>query len=135
SIVEAYLSGDIDVDGELESAMGLADEIGERLQSPRVLGRLLRHLLALPKRDVAPDDVRVARSEAVVEPVGKPHEPSRDRAAIRFHYDVGNDFYALWLDQRMVYSCAYYRSDGDSIDDAQRAKIDLICRKLRLRPG
>jgi cyclopropane-fatty-acyl-phospholipid synthase len=134
SIVEAYLSGDIDIDGELEGAMGLADAIGARVRSPRVLARLLRHLVALPKRDAA-DDVRVARSETVVEPVGKPHDPSRDRAAIRFHYDVGNDFYALWLDQRMVYSCAYYRADTDSIDEAQRAKLDLICRKLRLRPG
>jgi cyclopropane-fatty-acyl-phospholipid synthase len=134
SIVEAYLSGDIDIDGELESAMGLADEIGARVRSPRVLGRLMRHLLALPKRD-AVDDVRVARSELSVERVGKPHDPSRDRAAIRFHYDVGNDFYALWLDERMVYSCAYYRHDGDSLDEAQRAKLDLICRKLRLRPG
>jgi cyclopropane-fatty-acyl-phospholipid synthase len=134
SIVEAYLSGDIDIDGELESAMGLADEIGARIQSPRVLARLLQHLVALPKRD-AVDDVRVARSEGIVEPVGRRHEPSRDRAAIRFHYDVGNDFYALWLDQRMVYSCAYYRADTDSIDEAQRAKLDLICRKLRLRPG
>lgn len=134
SIVESYLSGDVDIDGELESAMGLADEIGARVKSPRVLAQLLRHLVALPKRDAA-DDVRVARSDTVVEPVGKPHEPSRDRAAIRFHYDVGNDFYALWLDRRMVYSCAYYRSDTDSIDEAQLAKIDLICRKLRLRPG
>jgi cyclopropane-fatty-acyl-phospholipid synthase len=134
SIVEAYLSGDIDIDGELEAAMGLADDIGARIQSPRVLARLLRHLVALPRRDAA-DDVRAARSEGVVEPVGRPHDPSRDRAAIRFHYDVGNDFYALWLDQRMVYSCAYYRSDADSIDEAQRAKLDLICRKLRLRPG
>jgi cyclopropane-fatty-acyl-phospholipid synthase len=134
SIVESYLSGDIDIDGELESAMGLADAIAERVRSPRVLARLLRHLVALPKRD-AVDDVRLARSKAVVEPVGKPHEPSRDQAAIRFHYDVGNDFYALWLDQRMVYSCAYYRTDADTIDEAQRAKLDLICRKLRLRPG
>lgn len=134
SIVESHLSGDVDIDGALESAMGLADEIGARVKSPRVLVRLLRHLVALPRRDAA-DDVRVARSDAVVEPVGKPHDPSRDRAAIRFHYDVGNDFYALWLDQRMVYSCAYFRSDTDSIDEAQRAKLDLVCRKLRLRPG
>src|SRR6476646_10238178 len=134
SIVESYLSGDIDIDGELEAAMGLADEIGARVRSPRVLARLTRHLLALPRRDVA-DDVRIARSDTVVEPVGRPHDPSRDRAAIRFHYDVGNDFYALWLDQRMVYSCAYYRRPTDSLDEAQRAKLDLICRKLRLRPG
>jgi cyclopropane-fatty-acyl-phospholipid synthase len=134
SIVESYLSGDIDIDGELESAMGLSDEIAARIRSPRVLVRLLRHLLALPRHEGA-EDVRTARSERVVERVGRPHEPSRDRAAIRFHYDVGNDFYALWLDHRMVYSCAYYRRPTDSLDDAQRAKLDLVCRKLRLRPG
>jgi cyclopropane-fatty-acyl-phospholipid synthase len=135
SIVEAYLSGDIDIDGPLESAMGLSDDIGARLRSPRVLVRLMGHLLALPKREVA-DDIRAAHSSAtVVEPVGRPHEPSRDQAAIRFHYDVGNDFYALWLDERMVYSCAYYRHDSDTLDEAQRAKLDLVCRKLRLRPG
>ncbi len=134
SIVEAYLSGDIDVDGELEAAVGLPDAIGARVRSPRMLARLLTHLLALPSGEGA-DDVRVARSEHVVEPVGKPHDPSRDRAAIRFHYDVGNDFYALWLDGSMVYSCAYYRRPTDSLEEAQRAKLDLICRKLRLRPG
>ncbi|HET9013605.1 MAG TPA: class I SAM-dependent methyltransferase, partial [Gemmatimonadaceae bacterium] len=103
SIVESYLSGDIDIDGELEAAMGLADAIGARVRSARVLARLLRHVVALPRRDLAAD-IRAARSEEVVEPVGRPHDPSRDRAAIRFHYDVGNDFYALWLDRRMVYS-------------------------------
>ena len=134
SIVEAYLSGDIDIDGELEAAMGLADDIGARVRSPRVLRRLLTHLLALPRRD-AVDDVRTGSSVRVVEPVGKPHEPSRDQAAIRFHYDVGNDFYALWLDERMVYSCAYFQRPADSLAEAQRAKLDLICRKLRLQPG
>jgi cyclopropane-fatty-acyl-phospholipid synthase len=48
---------------------------------------------------------------------------------------VGNDFYKLWLDKRMVYSCAYFRSPDDSLDTAQEAKLDLICRKLRLKPG
>jgi cyclopropane-fatty-acyl-phospholipid synthase len=134
SIVESYLSGDIDIDGGFESAMGLADQIGEHVRSPRVLARLVRHLLALPSQD-AVDDVRVARSEAVVERVGKPHDPTRDRAAIQFHYDVGNDFYQLWLDEQMVYSCAYYHDPSDSLEEAQRAKLDLICRKLRLRPG
>jgi len=134
SIVESYLSGDIDIDGALEAAMGLADEIGARVGSPGVLARLVGHLLALPRRD-AVVDVRSARSTAVVEPVGKPHDPTRDRAAIRFHYDVGNEFYALWLDERMVYSCAYYHAATDTLDEAQRAKLDLICRKLRLHPG
>jgi len=134
SIVEAYLCGDIDADGELEAAMNLADDIAARVRSPRVMMKLLGHLLALPRRD-AVVDLRVASSDAVVEPVGKPHEPTRDRAAIRFHYDVGNDFYALWLDERMVYSCAYYHDHTDTLEEAQRAKLDLICRKLRLRPG
>ena len=135
SLVEAYLSGDIDIDGELEAAMGLSDEIGRRLRSPRRLARLVRHLLALPRQPASFDEVRVARSETVVAPVARPHDPSRDRAAIRFHYDVGNEFYALWLDERMVYSCAYYRHSTDSLEEAQEAKLDLICRKLRLRPG
>jgi cyclopropane-fatty-acyl-phospholipid synthase len=134
SIVESYLSGDIDIDGEMEAAMGLADDIGARVRSTRVLARLAGHLLALPRRD-AVVDVRAARSEVVVEPVGKRHDPTRDRAAIRFHYDVGNDFYALWLDERMVYSCAYYHDPTDALEEAQRAKLDLICRKLRLHPG
>jgi cyclopropane-fatty-acyl-phospholipid synthase len=59
----------------------------------------------------------------------------RDAAAIQFHYDVGNDFYKLWLDERMIYSCAYFRSPDYSLDQAQEAKLDLICRKLRLGPG
>lgn len=65
---------------------------------------------------------------------GAAHTPARDRAAIRHHYDVGNDFYELVLGPTMVYSCAYWRPDG-SLDEAQTAKLDLICRKLALRPG
>src|SRR5947207_10558886 len=61
--------------------------------------------------------------------------PVRDAAAISFHYDVGNSFYKLWLDRRLVYSCAYFHSTDDSLDVAQEAKLDLICRKLRLKPG
>src|SRR6185503_5030211 len=60
---------------------------------------------------------------------------SRDRRDIQFHYDVGNEFYALWLDSRRVYSCAYFESAGESLDKAQENKLDLICRKLMLKPG
>ena len=63
------------------------------------------------------------------------HSARTDRAAIRYHYDVGNAFYQLWLDQRMVYSCAYFRTGDETLDEAQRAKLDHICRKLRLAPG
>jgi len=59
----------------------------------------------------------------------------RDAAAIQFHYDVGNDFYKLWLDRRMVYSCAYFKTQDETLENAQVAKLDLICRKLRLKPG
>jgi cyclopropane-fatty-acyl-phospholipid synthase len=51
------------------------------------------------------------------------------------HYDVGNDFYRLWLDRELVYTCAYFATAEASLDDAQQAKLDLVCRKLRLRPG
>jgi cyclopropane-fatty-acyl-phospholipid synthase len=54
---------------------------------------------------------------------------------VRHHYDVGNDFYALWLDRRSIYSCAYFPSGSEDIDTAQEAKLEHICRKLRLRPG
>lgn len=57
------------------------------------------------------------------------------RRNIHHHYDIGNDFYRLWLDERMVYTCAYFPSQDTSLEDAQIAKLDHICRKLRLQPG
>lgn len=59
----------------------------------------------------------------------------RARTNVRRHYDIGNDFYRLWLDERMVYTCAYFPTPEASLEEAQLAKMDLICRKLRLRPG
>jgi cyclopropane-fatty-acyl-phospholipid synthase len=63
------------------------------------------------------------------------HQRRSNRANIGYHYDVSNAFYRLWLDARMVYSCAYFRSEGETLDNAQLAKLDHICRKLRLQPG
>jgi cyclopropane-fatty-acyl-phospholipid synthase len=63
------------------------------------------------------------------------HTPQKDAEQIRFHYDVSDDFYALWLDPRRVYSCAYYREPDMSLAQAQEAKLDHICRKLMLREG
>jgi cyclopropane-fatty-acyl-phospholipid synthase len=57
------------------------------------------------------------------------------RRNVHHHYDLGNDFYALWLDPEMVYTCAYFPDPALSLDAAQRAKLDLVCRKLRLQPG
>ena len=59
----------------------------------------------------------------------------RDREAIEYHYDVSNEFYELFLGPTMVYTCAYYRSPDGDLDQAQRDKLDLVCRKLRLQPG
>ncbi|KNE78696.1 cyclopropane-fatty-acyl-phospholipid synthase, partial [Streptomyces fradiae] len=65
---------------------------------------------------------------------GPLHSPRRDRRAVSHHYDVGNDFYALVLGPSMVYSCAYW-TEGADLEAAQRDKLDLVCRKLALRPG
>jgi hypothetical protein len=75
-----------------------------------------------------------ALAQALVPPPTEPKRPS-DADAIRFHYDISNDFYALFLDRRMVYTCAYYRHPDASLEEAQEAKLDLVCRKLRLAPG
>lgn len=63
------------------------------------------------------------------------HSLRTDRKNIGFHYDVSNEFFGLWLDARRVYSCAYYRRPEDSLETAQEQKLDLICRKLMLKPG
>ncbi|HWP20255.1 MAG TPA: class I SAM-dependent methyltransferase [Burkholderiaceae bacterium] len=63
------------------------------------------------------------------------HRKERDARQIEFHYDVSDDFYALWLDPRRVYSCAYFRDADMTLAQAQEAKLDHICRKLDLQPG
>jgi cyclopropane-fatty-acyl-phospholipid synthase len=63
------------------------------------------------------------------------HSIERDAKQIEFHYDLSDDFYSLWLDPRRVYSCAYYREPGMSLAQAQEAKLDHICRKLKLKAG
>jgi len=133
SMVEAYLRGDIDVEGDLEAASPIADELAERLRSVRTIARLTRHLLALPSDGSGSVADSPARGRA--HPHGRLHSRDRDAQSLRFHYDLGNDFFALWLDRRMVYSCAYFPPGVDDIDAAQTAKLDLICRKLRLVPG
>ncbi len=63
------------------------------------------------------------------------HTIEMDQKAIEYHYDLSNDFYKLMLDKNMVYSCAYFRHEGEELNKAQENKLDLICRKLRLKPG
>jgi cyclopropane-fatty-acyl-phospholipid synthase len=129
---QAYVRGDIDVEGNMEAAVELGEMLRLRLASPGNLAHAVRALLALP-RDHAAEQARERRPGLTRQ--GLRHSRRRDRAAVRSHYDVGNDFYSLWLDRDMVYSCAYFVTGAEDIDAAQRAKLDLLCRKLRLRPG
>lgn len=130
---EAFVRGDFDVEGDFERAASLGRVIGERLKSPRRLARLLWLLLQLPAVPSPARDLR--RHHASARHLGRRHARGRDAESVRYHYDVGNEFYELWLDREMVYSCAYFRHEAESLDEAQRAKLDLICRKLRLLPG
>lgn len=133
AMAEAFVGGDFDVEGSLEQATALAPSIAERLRSTRRLARLGWLLRQLPASAAPSTALRPHHPSA--RHFGRRHARGRDAAAIRHHYDVGNEFYELWLDREMVYSCAYFRHEADDLDDAQCAKLDHICRKLRLQPG
>jgi cyclopropane-fatty-acyl-phospholipid synthase len=108
ALAEAFINGRIDIEGDITTAIVAAEQLVTAGGSP-VTSRI----------EAVPSD----------------HPPHQDRADIRHHYDVGNEFYRLWLDERMVYSCAYFETGEETIDVAQLAKLDHICRKLRLSPG
>ena len=105
---EAYVEGHIDLDGPVQEVF----RVGERF-------------------------ARVASDSSALAPLKRAvlHTKGRDRKAIEYHYDVSNDFYALWLDRNLVYSCAYFKRADDSLDAAQEQKLDHILTKLALRPG
>ncbi len=115
---EDYVEGRLDFDGSVRDLMALAAELignDPRETSGAPLG-WWRNLAGTAK----------SRSR---------HNPRADARQIQFHYDVSDDFYALWLDPRRLYSCAYFREPGMTLEQAQEAKIDHICRKLMLREG
>jgi len=123
---EAYIFGDFDISGDILACFGVSEHLASENWSSAEKLRLGTLLMGLPSaaRDVAGTSLR-----------GRVHSRARDRQAIKFHYDVSNDFYRLWLDPAMVYSCAYFNSVDDSLQTAQQQKLDYICRKLRLRRG
>lgn len=129
SIGESYIYGDFDIEGDFEYAFvleeyfhGIPPGVSDRL-------RLAQQLMKLP----SDDRPCVGRRSASLS--GPLHSLARDREAVRYHYDVSNAFYALWLDRRMVYSTAYFMDPGEDLDTAQERKLEYICRKLRLRRG
>jgi cyclopropane-fatty-acyl-phospholipid synthase len=129
-LAEAYLYDDFDIEGDIETVFGLAEAIAERTGGWRNKLRAFAQLRRLPR----PRERRPGR-RGPASLSGRQHSVERDRQAVRYHYDVSNDFYRLWLDSRMVYSCAYFETPGTDLDTAQLAKLNMICRKLRLRPG
>ena len=109
SLARAYVHGDIDFSGSARKVLGIAESmVGAVDHSREKLGQRFKTFL---------------------------HQRRPNRSNIAHHYDVSNEFYRMWLDQRMVYSCAYFQDEAQSLDDAQVAKLDHICRKLRLAPG
>jgi cyclopropane-fatty-acyl-phospholipid synthase len=126
---EAYIYDDFDVEGDIEAAFDLADYLLAQERSLWQSFDLKEQLDKLPTSD---------RPRATVRPIEfgeMVHGKDHDQQAISYHYDLPVDFYALWLDQRMVYSCAYFSKREEDLDSAQERKLDYICRKLRLRPG
>ncbi|MGS2589770.1 class I SAM-dependent methyltransferase [Streptomyces hebeiensis] len=142
-LARGWVAGEIDVEGDLYAALDrLAGFIWERgdddpedrvhpLLDPRMrsVGRKLVEIAGpWPPPPPPPEETRRRR--------GTSHTKRRDRQAISHHYDVGNDFYELVLGPSMVYSCAYWDdTPGFTLEDAQRDKLDLVCRKLALREG
>lgn len=133
---EAYLYDDFDVEGNMEAVYAAGEQI---LQHPPgwrerwQLWRLLRRLPNESRRREALAQASGDRGRALVR--GRRHSQARDRQAVTYHYDVSNDFYRLWQDSEMVYSCAYFASPDQDLESAQARKLDVICRKLRLKPG
>ena len=129
-LADAYINGLVDIQGDLYAALGLKQYFETFDFSLGVRWALLRDAWRLPSK---PRHLPSAPFGA-----GKfnhQHSKNSDQAAISFHYDVSNLFYQLWLDKQMVYSCAYFESPDDTLEKAQAAKLDHICRKLRLKQG
>lgn len=128
NVAEAFVRGDYDIEGDLERVVALAASVARDSRNLSRVAALARRLFRIRR-------LKLAGGNRVASLSGRTHSPSRDRQAVQFHYDVSNAFYRLWLDRQMVYSCAYFQNASDSLDQAQEAKLDLICRKLRLKPG
>lgn len=127
---EAYIFNDFDIEGDIEAAFAFGDYLVEHELELTEKLRLAGLLLLLPHNG---HPHRGSQSKPQLH--GRTHSQQRDREAIGYHYDLSNDFYRLWLDRRMMYSCAYFEEGAEDLDTAQLRKLDYLCRKLRLRPG
>ena len=131
-LARAWVTGALDLDGDLEAVLALRRRFDDAGLSVRDRVRLARAAVRVAgpgvlRRPPVPD--------AEARPRGRRRSLSRDRASVRHHYDVSNRFYELLLGPSMVYSCAYFADPDEPLETAQERKLELICRKLRLRPG
>ena len=126
---EAYIYNDFDIEGDIEAVFPLAEHFTDNRWGKMEQVRFGKRLLSLPNAG------QPRPGDAAAKLRGSRHSIERDRQAVAYHYNRSNDFYALWLDSRMVYSCAYFVTPDDNLDTAQEQKLEYICRKLRLRPG
>lgn len=127
-LARAYVAGDIDIDGDLDALFELSNPPIRQLlnvNNLRSLGSVVGTSIFKP---LAPPKIEAKQHGAL-------HSRSRDKDAISHHYDVSNRFYEMVLGPSMTYSCAVFRSPDDTLEDAQRRKVDLVARKLDLKPG
>jgi cyclopropane-fatty-acyl-phospholipid synthase len=131
SLGESYIFDDFDIEGDVLAFTGWLRHI-VRLAETGTLGsklRLLWSLLRLPNRANPRDPSKAGR------PTEGDHSRDREREAISYSYDPPDEFFRLFLDPHMQYSCAYFARPDEDLDRAQERKMDYICRKLRLAPG
>jgi cyclopropane-fatty-acyl-phospholipid synthase len=123
---EAYIYNDFDIEGDIEAVIQLTEQLTGNRWGKLEQVRFGKRLLSLPNTD------KTRPSDASAKLRGSRHSKERDRQAVAYHYNRSNEFYALWLGSRMVYSCAYFMNSNDDLDTAQEQKLEYICRKLRL---
>ena len=136
TLVDAYFRGLVDFEGDIYAGLRLKPYLQKLSLPVRSRAALVLDALLLPVRPAkSAADTAMAATDSIDASEAHKHSRLSDRAAISFHYDVSNAFYKLWLDEQMVYSCAYFATPDDSLEQAQRNKLDHVCRKLRLKPG
>jgi len=127
-LARAYVAGDIEVDGDLDPLFDLSVPPAHKLLSANNLRSLLSVVGTSALRPLAPPKIEVR-------PRGALHSRARDRQAVTHHYNVSNRFYEMVLGPSMTYSCAVFTSPEDTLEVAQTRKVDLVARKLDLKPG
>ncbi|EPG5418558.1 class I SAM-dependent methyltransferase [Pseudomonas aeruginosa] len=132
-LAEAYFRDDFDIEGDLFAALALREHMQTQRKVWHRRARLLFGAIMLPSSVTTESDRQKGFLRQQI--TTGMHSDAEKPDATTFRYDLSNAFYGLWLDPAMVYSCGYFEQIDDSLEQAQRAKLELICRKLQLHPG